>query len=115
MNMKNVHVIFILTLIATAHALKLPDEYGDNQCLIIAHDFKEKYGGGIVYLQPDTYPSQIGHYLNKIKISEKIYYIDWKDQRIFQNREAVLYWYVDAGIKTVTFTNATFIDTNEII
>ncbi|MCE8424925.1 MAG: hypothetical protein J5U17_04015 [Candidatus Methanoperedens sp.] len=115
MNIKNVLIIFILTtLIAPAQALKLPNEYGDNQCGIMAHDFREKFGGGIVFLQPDTYPSQIGHYLNKVKISGKIYYIDWKHQRIFQNREAVLHWYVDTGLKTGIFTDATFIDTNEI-
>lgn len=102
--------IFVMSLIGHIQALKMPNEYDSGQCDIIAKDFQAKFGGWTVFLQSDTYPDQIGHFLNKKRIGGKIYYIDWGHQRIFDSKEAVLEWYIDSGIKTGTFTDAIMVE-----
>lgn len=107
-----IFVGFLIIWVATnnTQAMKLPSEYGENQCLIVANDVKTEFGGETVLLYPNTYPEQIGHWINKKKIGNNTYYIDYRNQMIFNSREVAIDWYVSLGKETGRFTSAIMIE-----
>jgi hypothetical protein len=110
--MKNeiIVILFILAMTNEVQAMKLPSEYGDNQCLLIAKDVQSEFGGETALLYPNTYPEQSGHWINKLIIGGKVYYIDYRNQRIFDNYEAVIDWYISLGENTGKFKSAVLIE-----
>ena len=73
----------------------LPSQYRIGECKRVADDFKDAFGGTEAFIQPEDYNPAgdvIGHWINKIEIHNKTYYIDYYNQRIFSNKETVLAW-----------------------
>lgn len=71
-------------VIPTDARLLEPEEYGDNQCELIAKEYQNVYGGHIILIQPLTRSGAYdlgeyrGHFINKAWNKEMgIYYIDY--------------------------------------
>lgn len=108
-------ILLVFILIDNVSALKLPSEYEDGQCELIAKDFQKEFGGSLVWIQPliengayEFESEELGiynaHILNKIYISgnKNYYYIDWYSQSIIgTTKEDVKNWY-----KGWTFKNS---------
>ncbi len=89
-------------MLPLASALKQPEEYGEDQCELIAKDFQKKFGGSLIWIQPiDESGAYIledysAHILNKVYMSgnNDYFYIDWKTQSIIKGTERDLkIWY----------------------
>lgn len=89
-------------LVSPVSAMKLPSEYGYNECELIAKDFQKEYGGSLIWIAP-KYPSSgawvlgeySAHLINYKYMSgnRESYYIDYGNQRIFETKEQVALWY----------------------
>lgn len=103
-------LLFMSLIIQNADAfiyLKIPNEYPDNSCEIYSNDFKNEFGGEIIFLQPDTYPNISGHFVNKFNTADnKSHYIDWREQLIFHSENELKNWYIRKGIKSGLFNDA---------
>lgn len=102
---KIVVIVFIGLIIASpVFAMKLPSEYGDNQCELIAKDFQKEFGGSLVFIQPlksnGAYDlcDFCGHWINKkyISGSKKEYFFDWQHQKIFSSKEEIISMFHDS-------------------
>jgi hypothetical protein len=108
-----VGLLIIVIAVNNVQAMKLPSEYEYGQCRTVAEDLKQEFGGETVLLYPNTYPKQVAHMINKKRIGGKVYYIDYKLERIFSNRDAVVGWFVLMGTTTGTYTSATMLEYEE--
>ncbi len=93
-------VLLLLSLISTVSALKRPEEYGLNQCELIAKDYQAEYYGDIIFIIPlkenGAYDIGVnnGHWINKAYSKEQgTYYIDYKNQLYFQSTDSIKAWY----------------------
>lgn len=100
--MKIIYIIFciliLLSFTADAKLLK-PWEYPEGSCIRYSEDFQKEFGGQFIIIVPDEGYRYLtpGHFMNNITIGGKIYYIDWREQRIFSNKQTVLGWFNDMG------------------
>jgi len=89
-----------------ASALKEPEEYGNNQCELIAKDYQAVYGGSLIWIQ-SLKPSGAyetgdysAHVINKVYDKEHgVYYIDYKAKTIMYNLNTVSNWYYESTKK----------------
>ncbi len=96
-----VFVIFsLLVNINPVSALKSPEAYGEEQCELIAKDYRAVYGGDLIFIQPlkDNGAYDLGDYngawINKAwNKNQGTYYIDYQSQTYFQSIEAIQAWY----------------------
>jgi hypothetical protein len=103
----------VFALTSSAQAMNPPSSYGYGNCKVIADELKAEFGGTLVFLQPNTYPEPIGHWINRLYINGKYYYIDYGEQRIFTDRQSVLDWYIDAGRESKIFETAIMVEENK--
>lgn len=103
--------MLILLITFPVDALKSPDQYGDNECELVAKDYQDIYGGYLIFIQPikddgawDLGPYN-GHFLNLVWSKELgSYYIDYQSQTLFKTEDDVLDWYyIMKGKKAVLF------------
>ena len=90
--------VVLLLLPSLATAMKPPNEYGFNECELIAKDLQKEYGGSLVWIVPLQRNGAFdldhdGHMLNRITIGGTKYYIDYSYQRIFKTEKEVKDWY----------------------
>lgn len=89
--------------------MKLPSEYGYNECELIAKDFRKEFGGSLVFIQPlkDNGAYDLsdygGHIINKKYISgnKQEFFFDWGSQRIFSSKAEILNFWKDFTGKDV--------------
>ena len=86
------YIAFIWLVIAlmamSAYALKQPEEYGINQCELIAKDYQKEYGGSLIWLQfidgngNPIFGEYSAHVLNKVydPVRKEIRYIDYQSK-----------------------------------
>ncbi len=93
-------LLILLSLISTVSALKHPEEYGLNQCELIAKDYQAEYYGDIIFIIPlkenGAYDIGVnnGHWINKAYSKEQgTYYIDYQNQLYFQSIDSIKAWY----------------------
>lgn len=104
--------LILSLLVLNVGALKLPDEYSDEQCELIAKDYQREFGGDLIFIQPlkDNGAYDLGayngHWINKAYVSpnnrfiigsytvEGIYYIDYQSQTYFQSIDEIKDWYM---------------------
>jgi hypothetical protein len=109
--MKEIFIVIVLCLLVTpVFALKLPWEYGPDQCELIAKDYRAVYGGQLVLIQPlkDNGAYDLGkfngHWINKVPSRGGYYFYDYQYNRTFQNKQEILSWYMTTtGRKAVVF------------
>jgi len=83
--------------------MPLPETYGLNECELIAKNFKDEFGGSLIFIQPlkENGPYDLsdygGHLINKKYISgnEQNFYFDWGNQKIFSSLTEAEIWYED--------------------
>ncbi len=105
-NVMNFKILFILigllllVNINPVSALKLPEEYGDEQCELIAKDYQREFGGDLIFIQPlkDNGAYDLGayngHWLNRAwNKNQGNYYIDYQSQTYLQSVDAIKDWY----------------------
>ncbi len=93
--------LFVLVLlISNVQALKLPEQYGDNQCELIAKEYQNEFYGDIIFIIPlkenGAYDLGVnnGYWINKAYSKEQgTYYIDYKNQLYFQSTDSIKAWY----------------------
>lgn len=92
--------LLLLVNINPVSALKLPGEYGDEQCELIAKDYRAIYGGDLIFIQPlkDNGAYDLGDYngawINKAwNKNQGSYYFDYQSQTYFQSIDAIKDWY----------------------
>ncbi len=93
-------VLILLVNINPVSALKLPSEYGDEQCELIAKDYQREFGGDLIFVQPlkENGAYDLGEFkgkwLNRAwNKNQGSYYVDWESQTYFQSIEAIKDWY----------------------
>lgn len=101
-------ILFALISSVQAGYLKLPSEYGNQECELISKDFQKDFGGSLVFIVPledngaFVEGDYAGHFLNKIYIkgNKDYFYFDWQSQSIFTSKQEVRDWYI-----SMTFYN----------
>jgi len=95
-------LLFLCLIAHPAGALKAPEDYGYNECELVAKDFQKEYGGSLVFIAPKSWDTgkwmrcdYCGHFVNKKYISgnKKEFYFDWQYQKIFASEEELKDWY----------------------
>ena len=96
----------IAILVTPSSALKAPNEYGTNQCELIAKDYQNVYGGSLIWIQPlkDNGAFDLGEYnahiINKVGNN----YTDYQTGFTTKSLNSVQMWYEwEFGKKAVIY------------
>ena len=92
--------LYLIVNINPSSALLSPESYGDNQCELIAKDYRDMYDGDLIFIQPlkDNGAYDLGayngHWLNKVwNKTQGSFYFDYQSQTYFQSIDAIKAWY----------------------
>jgi len=74
----------------------LLEKYQTNQCELAAKDFQKVYGGNLVFIAPYIPDVHVwvtcgycGHWINRIYYKNKILWVDYTGDEIFENKEGM--------------------------